>query len=277
VAEALRAKSVCRMIGLTGAGELPSWQHMVGASHSLRRQSMTGCVPEGDAPGHHDSWGVGWFDDSGQVSLLRQTGSASDSAFYVFAAEAAQRQGARILLGHLRKASVGAITSENAHPIRIDPQPGEGRDPLLLAHNGTLKPPLLNTLRADLHEQDRSEAGADNDTVVLSAWLAGQIDPTEPGESLARALSVLIGRGADDPLTAYTGINLLIGLPGALYALRWFSKAPDYYTLWRRPLEGGGWLVASEQTDDAPGWEALVPGRLYALTGNERTYDLVRK
>lgn len=262
---------------MTGAGTLPSWQHMVGAGHSLRRQSMIGQVPEGTEPGHHDSWGVGWFDDAGQISLLRQTGSASESAFYVFAAEAAQRQGARIVLGHLRKASVGAVTSENAHPIRIDPLPGEGRDPFLMTHNGTLKAPLLSSLREDLRERGRSEASADNDTVVLAAWLAGQVNPEARGESLAEALRELIARGADDPLESYTGINLLIGLAGSFYALRWFSKAPDYYTLWRRPLEEGGWLVASERTDDSPEWEALTPGRLYTLTGDEETYDLVRK
>ncbi|MGC4042291.1 MAG: class II glutamine amidotransferase [Armatimonas sp.] len=262
---------------MTGADPLPSWQHMVGAEHSLRRQAMIGQVLEGTEPGHHDSWGVGWFDDSGQISLLRQTGSASDSAFYVFAAEAAQRQGARIVLGHLRKASVGAVISENAHPIRIDPLPGEGRDSLLMAHNGTLNASFLESLREDLRERGRSEASSDNDTVILAAWLAGRIDPEARGESLADALRDLISRGADDPVAAYTGINLLIGLSGSLYALRWFSKAPDYYTLWRKPLENGGWLVASERTDSAPEWEALTPGRLYTLTGDEETYDLVRK
>jgi predicted glutamine amidotransferase len=268
------------MIGLTGESEA-AWEHLVGAPHSLRRQSMVGLVPDGDEPGHHDSWGVGWFDRDGQVSLLREVGSASESAFYVFASEAAQRQGATHVLGHLRKASVGAVVSENAHPIRIDPGPGRAGDPLLLAHNGTLKPVLLDTLRADLSEVERSEACSDNDTVVLAAWLWERLhteEDREPGEALARALAELIGRGESDPLMAYTGINLLIGLPGTLYAFRWFSKAPEYYTLWRRPLEShGSWLVASERTDSQETWEPLVPGRLYTLDASEKIYDVVRK
>ncbi len=268
------------MIGLVGEPER-AWEHLVGAPHSLRRQSMVGSVPEGDQPGHHDSWGVGWFDRAGQVSLLREIGSASESAFYVFASEAAQRQGATHVLGHLRKASVGAVVSENAHPIRIDPGPGQSGDSLLLAHNGTLKPVLLDTLRADLDEADRGETHSDNDTVVLAAWLWERLhaeEDREPGEALARALAELIGRGESDPLLAYTGINLLIGLPGALFAFRWFSKAPEYYTLWRRPLTSdGSWLVASERTDDDESWEALIPGRLYTLGASEKIYDVVRK
>jgi predicted glutamine amidotransferase len=213
---------------------------------------------------------------------LREVGSASESAFYVFASEAAQRQGATHVLGHLRKASVGAVVSENAHPIRIDPGPGQAGDPLLLAHNGTLKPVLLDTLRADLSETERGEVRSDNDTVVLAAWLWERLHAeggeSEPGAALARALAELIGRGESDPPVAYTGINLLIGLPGALFAFRWFSKAPEYYTLWRRPLESAGsWLVASEQTDHETTWEALTPGRLYQLDASQKIYDVVRK
>jgi predicted glutamine amidotransferase len=107
----------------------------VGARHSLRTQSTVGRVPDGEPAGHADSWGIGWFDDAGRVSLLRQTGWAEESAFYVFAAEAAARPAnafsgpAAVLLGHLRKASRGAVTSENAHPVRFDfpRRPGDDR------------------------------------------------------------------------------------------------------------------------------------------------------
>lgn len=264
------------------ANPLPSWEHLVGAPNSLRQQASCGAVPPGNDPGHHDSWGIGWFDDAGEISLLRQTGSAKDSAYYVFASEAAARNAAgsgpaQVLIGHLRKASVGAVTSENAHPIRIDPREGEGSESLLLAHNGTLRDVLLDTLRADLREACRSEASADNDTIVLAAWLFVGVARSEKerGEALADALSELLRRGASDPTEAYTGINLLMAFPGEFWALRCFSKNADYYTLWRRPLDAeGGWLVASERTDDATGWEPMEPGRLTELTGSGKFYDV---
>ena len=114
---------------------------------------------------------------------------------------------------------------------------------------------------------------------MLAAWLwerAGRIaDPGERGAALAVALRTLIGRGADDPEAAYTGINLIAAFPGQLWALRWFSRNADYYTLWRRPLgPEGGWLAASERTDDAPGWESMEPGRLTELTGSGKIYDV---
>ena len=264
---------------MAGESPLPSWEHLVGARHSLRRQACAGEVPPGSDPGHHDSWGIGWFDDAGQLSLLRQTGSARDSAYFVFASEAARRSAAgsgpaSVLIGHLRKASVGAVTGENAHPIRIDPREGEGSDPLLLAHNGTILEPLLQALRADLRASGRSEASADNDTVVLAAWLFERIAKSkkERCEALAEALEELLAGGG------YTAINLLVAFPGALWALRCFSKNAEYYTLWRRPLDAsGGWLVASERTDDAPGWELLEPGRLMELTGSGKFYDVGRR
>ena len=78
---------MCRLLGMirTGDANLPAWKQMVGAPNALRLQAETGCVPPGSEPGHTDSWGVGWFDDQGDVSLIRNTGSAADSAYFVFA------------------------------------------------------------------------------------------------------------------------------------------------------------------------------------------------
>lgn len=148
---------MCRMVGLIASGtreeaELPAFWHLVSAQHSLRTQATAGRVPEGEPPGHTDSWGIGWFDAAGQVSLMRQTGWVEDSPSFIFAAETATRRTtlsgpAQVLIGHLRKASVGAVTSDNAHPMRADyrgakSDPDDGYQTLLVAHNGTLHPPL---------------------------------------------------------------------------------------------------------------------------------------
>ncbi len=296
---------MCRMLGMTAysavsssvaaassnseARRLPSWEHLVGAPHSLARQADLGCVPAGTPSGHADSWGIGWFDDAGQVSLTRQTGSAAGSGYFVFAAEGASRGGAgsgpaNVLIGHLRKASRGVVTSENAHPVRVDfagPNTGPGRpyDTLLVAHNGTIADPLLDTVRRDLADLDHSEARSDSDTVVLAHWLASRLsgaNDVDVFDGLAHALRDLLARVPDvspngDATQAYSSINLLISHASGLYALRQFSKTPEYYTLSARPLaETGGYLVASEPTDDHVDWEALAPSVLthYPLTGD---------
>ncbi len=292
---------MCRMIGMvlspspnaadTAGAEfapasLPSWQHLVGAPNSLREQALKGRVPVGSSPGHDDSWGIGWFDEAAQVSLLRQTGSAAESAFFVFASEAAARTQAgsgpaHALIAHLRKASCGAVTSENSHPIRVEYRSGDSEDerisgskePLLVAHNGTLRKPLLDILRGDLRNAHPIEAGSDSDTVVLAGWLAYKLSVSRADsvfDSLADALTNLF-RTADtiadgDRTRVYSGVNLLIIHASGLYALRQFSREEDYYTLSARPLEkpgeAAGWVVASEATDDSLAWTPLTPGVL---------------
>ncbi len=297
---------MCRLVGLIRSGDaaIPSWYHLVGAPNSLRKQSVTGSVPKGTEAGHADSWGIGWFDDKSDVSLIRQTGSAADSAYFVFAAETASRGGAasgvgKIVIGHLRKASVGGLSSENAHPIRADyhaasigdgESSGRPYETLLVAHNGTIKKPLLDFLRQEVMDGGRDEGRADSDTVLLSGYLAHCLSSEQTGDTFA-ALSdalrelfetarfVAAGVAGGDLTKMYTGVNLLLAHPSGLYALRQFSHSADYYTLFSRPLtpdgdEGAtGYLIASERTDDKPGWEPLTPGVLthFAPDGSVRT------
>lgn len=299
---------MCRLLGMirTTDTTLPSWYQLVGAPRSLRIQAETGCVPEGTEPGHLDSWGIGWFDSNGVVSLVRNTGSAADSAYFVFASETAARGGAgsgtaRTVLGHLRKASMGTVSSENAHPIRADYYPkaggvssGRPYETLLVAHNGTLKKPLIDVLRQEVLDAGREEARADSDTVLLSGYLARHLElatSVDVFDTLAGALRELFetarfvaqGVSGGDLTKMYTGVNLLLAHPTGLYALRQFSYSPDYYTLSARPLspegdEGAtGYLIASEATDDKPGWEPLPPGVLthYTPDGTVRTVTVV--
>ena len=85
---------MCRMlavIGSPGSAELDPYTHLVAAQHSLRSQCERAFVPPGSDPGHKDAWGVGWFDSDGRVSLIRETGAASDSPYYVFASQISGR------------------------------------------------------------------------------------------------------------------------------------------------------------------------------------------
>ena len=305
---AFRRKEVpamCRLVGMirTTPTALPSWYHLVGAPNSLRKQAETGCVPAGTDPGHGDSWGIGWFDDKGDVSLIRQTGSAADSAFFVFASETASRgSGASgigvSILGHLRKASVGNVTSENAHPVRADyaapdgdtGSPNRSYDTLLLMHNGTLRKPLLDVLRQEVLDSGREEGRADSDSVLLTGYLANRLAKAEGGDTFAAlstalrelfdtAAFVAAGVAGGDLTKMYTGVNLVMAHRTGLYALRQFSATPEYYTLSVRALspteEGGatGYLVASEATDASPNFAPLTPGVLthFAPDGSVRS------
>lgn len=288
-----RILSMCRLLGMirTGDANLPAWKQMVGAPNALRLQAETGCVPPGSEPGHTDSWGVGWFDEGGDVSLIRNTGSAADSAYFVFAGESAGR-GNRTVLAHLRKASVGALSSANAHPIRVDysgrgNRSGRPYETLLVAHNGTIRTPLQSTLRDAAGEGDREEARADSDTVLLAGYLAARLEAAESGEgtfdTLTGALRDLFRKARQVGADSYTAVNLLLAHPSGLYALRQFTKNADYYSLSVRPLTPGadegasGYVIASEPTDAAGEWAMLEPGLLmhYGADGAVRSAAVV--
>lgn len=284
---------MCRMVGFVAAGgamgsgnapsRLPLFDHLVVHRTSLATQAEQGNVPAGLPPGHEDGWGVGAFDAAGLVSLIREIGSARSSAFFRFAVSAMENGAAgsgsaNVAIGHLRKATRGAISSENSQPIRLDFRRAHGgRETILVAHNGTVYEPLLSTLRADLADADRGEARADSDSIVLAAWLAHHIGQNERDEDdftadLADALREILGRAEDlqrvDAATkTYSGLNLLIANGSGLYALRQFTRLPHYYTLFCKQLPEG-FVLASEPTDDTNNWEPLPPGVLHYFPAN---------
>ena len=276
-------------INETNDALLPVWQFLVGDTHSLRVQAQEGRAANKDDKGHADSWGVGWIDRNGETSLIRQTGSAYDSGYFVFASESAARGAAgsgpgSVVIGHLRKASCGDITSENAHPVRVDYAGANGRETLLLAHNGTIRKPLLSVLRDDLEPTERPEKSSDSDTVVLAGWIGARLEaqakanPNAPlFTGLSDALTDLFARAekiapSGDLTKTYSSVCLLIAHPSGLFALRQFTKEPDYYTLFSAPLspnaeknEIGGFVVSSEPTDNEKRdlkWSLLEPGVL---------------
>jgi predicted glutamine amidotransferase len=263
---------LCRLLGVVGTAPLPLYETLVASPHALRQQAEHGAVLPGDGSGHRDSWGIGWFDKEGRSSLVRQVGSAMDSSSFIFTAQTATQGtavsgAAQTLVGHLRKASCGAVHSENAHPILTQKS--------LLIHNGTVRAPLLETLREDLFRAGQeANARSDSDTVVLAHWLEAQCLAYETyAEGLVASLRVFLQRASnwEDAKDTYSAINLLIATPSGLWVLRQFTGNPAYYTLYEKQTKEKGWVIASEPTETNKAWELLPPGelRFYDLSGGE--------
>src|SRR5262249_15543337 len=84
---------------------------------------------------------------------------------------------------------------------------------------------------------------------------------------LRRAGAIAEAEFSGDRTACYTGLNLLIAHTDGLFVLRQSSREPEYYTLFRRPLmesesTTGGYLVASERTDESHDWEPVTAGIL---------------
>ena len=98
-------------------------------------------------------------------------------------------------------------------------------------------------------------------------------------DALARVLQTLFEKAETvapngDVTKSYSSVCLLIAHSSGLFALRQFSKEPDYYTLYAAPItpnaernESGGWLISSEPTSgeskpDGENWTLMERGVL---------------
>ncbi len=107
---------MCRLFGQHAPPGLDLCEPLCSAENALRFQSHK----------HRHGWGIGWYEDAIPRLRLGTLPAHADEAF-VRAARAAR---GRIVIAHLRDASVGPIAPENTHPFRC------GR--WLFAHNGTV-------------------------------------------------------------------------------------------------------------------------------------------
>lgn len=134
-----------------------------------------------------DGWGLGLITPSGPVMHKAATPAWGDQSF----SAVAQSARARALVAHIRKATVGAVRPENAHPFRM------GR--WMFAHNGSLfgferlRPLLLQGCMTRLAKQVQGST----DSELLFAYLLsalrreGSRSSVRAGAALRSALGTL--------------------------------------------------------------------------------------
>jgi glutamine amidotransferase len=107
---------MCRLFAQHAGPGLDPCEPLCSAENALRFQSHQ----------HRHGWGIGWYEGSLPKLRLGTLPAHADEAFV----EAARSVRGRIVLAHVRDASVGPVVPENTHPFR------HGR--WLFAHNGTV-------------------------------------------------------------------------------------------------------------------------------------------
>src|SRR5512142_1084683 len=107
---------MCRLFGHHAHPGFDLCTPLCSAENALRFQSHK----------HPHGWGIGWYVD-GHPVIRRGTLPAHADEAFVQAAMAAR---SRVVVAHVRDASIGGVTAENTHPFL------HGR--WLLAHNGTV-------------------------------------------------------------------------------------------------------------------------------------------
>jgi glutamine amidotransferase len=115
---------MCRLLGFRSNIPLPLAYPLLEAPNALIRQSKK------DSRGinHPDGWGIGYY-QNGELAVHKNVAPAYEDAAF---RERARQLSAAHAIAHVRAASVGNITLQNAHPFRYQNW--------LWAHNGTVRP-----------------------------------------------------------------------------------------------------------------------------------------
>lgn len=258
---------MCRMLAVHSTEPFAAADLLLAGPHSLVEQSRLDRA--GDH--HRDGWGIGWYDHAGP-RVARSIAPAGDDARF---AETADRAVGRIVLAHVRDASVGVIREENCHPFVYGPW--------MFCHNGTLEgfDRLQPSFERETLPELQSARRGDTDSEALFLWLLSNVaregftilpgDGRSPARDridvdglygiVRESLRRLAGWAAAAQVDPPTGLNLLLTDGRILVAAR-RGRTLSWRTL---PSAGGvrpTVVVASEPTDDAPhdtlhGWREI--------------------
>lgn len=259
---------MCRLFAVRADRPVSAEPALVTAPHALVRQSC------GDLRGecHRSGWGIGYYLD-GEPARVRSTRPAGDDPTYLEAA----RVVSPVIVGHVRQASVGAVSEANTHPFV------HGR--WLFAHNGTVQgfgtnPDPLRRL-IPLHLRERIEGETDSEHLFYA--LLGRLGLTaraEPDGLAAAVGDVLSEVAALYPGTAEepTRLNVILTDGDRLLASRWghtlyLTELPTPGVVASAAGDPHGTAVASEPVT-ATGWSD-VPDRGIVVAQSGRRVSVI--
>ena len=255
---------MCRLFAVRADRPVCAEPALVTAPHSLVRQSC--CDLRGEC--HRSGWGVGYFVNGSPVRV-RSTRPAGDDPKY---AEAARAE-SPVVVGHVRQASVGAVSEANTHPFV--------RGRWLFAHNGTVQrfgtnpEPLRRLIPPHLRERIEGETDSEH----LFHALLGRIGVT--GGSEADTLAAAVGDVLSEVAGLYPGtadeptrLNVILTDGDVLIATRWghslhLTELPAAGVVTSATGSPKGIAVASEPVTPA-GWSEVPDRRMVVAYGDHR-------
>ncbi len=217
---------MCRILGCVAQAPSSIRHELVEAENPMIRQSE-----------HHDSgWGMAVYEhaDGGEPALVRFPEAAhADGDFR----HVTDRHG-RIFNVHVRRATMGGLTTANTHPFCLGSYS--------FSHNGTILdyPALL--------ERGVSKPVGDTDSEHFFNFLMHDLDPSDVPGSARRAVMAVIDR------SRFSGLNFLLSDGERLYAYRLGVFELHWLA---RP---GQLMVASERITEEP-WHSVQQDVLLTL------------
>ncbi len=216
---------------------------------------------------HPHGWGVAVFAGKSGWTVQKQPRCADEDAHF---GQVACGSRGEVLIAHVRKRTVGAVSLENTHPFQ--------RGDWVFAHNGTVED--QEHLRRGSSGRRLQELTGQTDSELLFSYLLTRLDDVDASslEAVSGALGRLVAEL--DSLPRVGAVNFLLSNGEDLFAYR---RGRTLFVLERSPhdelrpiresLETGAvvetrWtrrrravLVASERLTDEP-WRAVEEGTL---------------
>lgn len=157
---------MCRLYCLFSSDSTKVECGLVRAQNALLAQSQS----DSSGVAHPDGWGIAYYRNGLPTTEHRSAAASEDLRF----SETAKGVIARVVVAHIRKATVGRRSKSNAHPFT------HGR--WTFAHNGTIpsfekiEPYLLSRTPSELIQMRRG----DTDSELAFLWILGQLRSVLP-------------------------------------------------------------------------------------------------
>jgi len=259
---------MCRLLGVIANEPVDFTFSMLSGPKTLKQLSET----------NPDGWGIGWYQGA-KLKIHKEPIPANKSRTY---SDFAKSVAARIIIAHVRKATVGKNIIENCHPFEYGGW--------LFAHNGSLDRERLMDLLEPRH-MDRISGHTDSEVFFHFLLQNIEAEKNNVAKGVSKAIS-FVKKGN------HKGLNFLLSDGKNLFAFRDAKSNFNHYSLFylRRPslkkqllgllelrskevrslLQSRSLgrkkaiLVCSEKLTDES-WKEIPVGGLLSITGDLKT------
>lgn len=230
---------MCRLLATTD-GNTKFAERALGEFQQL---ADCGCVPSRTSKGHKDGWGVAAFSGEKLVVIEKEPADAYQNPKFRAVAEKVGALGkTNIVLGHLRKAVIGAGTVQNTQPF--------AKNSFLFAHNGS----VMQKEKLPLSPSAKKQVKGETDSEALFYYILQMMAGTKTAHAARRALVNAV-RYVKKHLD-FTAMNIIFTNGRYVWAVREVNsknehvrklKLINYYTLYDGyDRDSGARIICSE-------------------------------
>lgn len=225
--------AMCRVFAYTGNANATLLQS---ALTQFGKLAETGKVRSDSPPGHPDGWGLVSYQSGALAFHKKEPASAAGNPAFAEAARTLAARHPALVIGHLRKASVGNNLTQNTHPFWLEN--------LSFCHNGTVK--NFEKIALSSESKELRKGTSDSEWLFLRLRELFAENPTRAFPQLVKQVRTL----------DYSAFIVLFSDGKKLWALREVNEQESsirseraldtYYTLFLGATKSGATFICSE-------------------------------